>query len=290
VLKEAQDVAQRKRALVTGASRGIGRQTALALAAAGFDIAVSGRTVAEGDGTIAPRASIDLDSDSVLLPVEGSLEATAREVKALGAECLVIPMDLSDPMQIAGAVARLHASWEVLDLLVNNAFVHRPQQSFLDLTAESLRDSWEGNFLHQVLLVQEVLEPMLARGSGTIVNMASSSATYDPPAGPGEGGWGLGYSSSKAAFGRMAGTINAELGSRGIRAFNVDPGFVVTESALARGGTEAIAASGEYPCADPAASGKVIVWLASSPDADRFRGKIIWAPKLADDLATREQK
>jgi NAD(P)-dependent dehydrogenase (short-subunit alcohol dehydrogenase family) len=273
---------------VTGASRGIGHQTALALAAAGFDVAIAGRTVAEGEGTIAPRASTDEAGDTVLLPVEGSLEATANEISELGAECLLVPMDLTDPLSIAAAVARIHGSWEALDLVVNNAFVHRPQQSFLELTADSLRDSWEGNFLHQVLLVQLLLEPMLERGAGTIVNMASSSASHDPPAGPGQGGWGLGYAASKAAFGRMAGSINAELGDRGIRAFNVDPGFVVTESALARGGTEAIAQGGGYPSADPAASGRVIAWLATSPDADRFLGKIIWAPKLATDLAARD--
>lgn len=272
---------------MTGASRGIGLQTALALAAAGFDVAISGRTVVEGDGTIAPRASTDPTGDAVLLPVPGSLEATAREIAALGAECLIVPMDLSDPMSVAAATARVHSTWHVLDLLVNNAFVHRPQQAFLDVTAESLRESWEGNFLHQVLLVQYVLEPMLLRGAGTIVNMASSSATYDPPAGPGAGGWGLGYAASKAAFGRMAGSINAELGERGIRAFNVDPGFVVTESALARGGTESIAESGGYPSADPAASGQAIAWLATSPDADRLLGKIIWAPKLAEDLRAK---
>jgi NAD(P)-dependent dehydrogenase (short-subunit alcohol dehydrogenase family) len=217
-----------------------------------------------------------------------SLVISLAVASRLGAECLIVPMDLSNPVSIAEAVSSIHGEWEVLDLIVNNAFVHLPQQSFLDLTDDSLRGSWEGNFLHQVLLVQLVIEPMLARGAGTIVNMASSSATYDPPAGPGAGGWGLAYAASKAAFGRMAGTINAELGPRGIRAFNVDPGFVVTESALARGGTDDIAQSGGYPSADPSASGRVIAWLATSPDADRFLGKVIWAPKLADDLAARE--
>ncbi|HET6152003.1 MAG TPA: SDR family oxidoreductase, partial [Marmoricola sp.] len=231
----------RPRALVTGATRGIGRQTALALAAAGFDVAVASRTVAEGEGTIAPRASSDATSDAVLLPVEGSLEDTAQAVRDLGVESLVVPLDLTDPTSVRAAADQVHAAWGALDVLVNNAFVHRPQQPFLALTPASLRDSWEGNFLNQVLLTQLILGPMLERGTGTIANMASSSATYDPPAGPGEGGWGLGYASSKAAFGRMAGSINAELGPRGIRAFNVDPGFVVTESALARGGTEAIA-------------------------------------------------
>lgn len=274
----------RLRALVTGATRGIGRQTALTLAAAGFDVAISGRTIAEGEGRIAPRASVDPTRDAAQLPVEGSLEATARDVVELGAKCLVVPMDLTDPDGVGVAIDRLHAQWPVLDVLVNNAFVHRPQQAYLDLTPESLRASWEGNFLNQILLTQLVLKPMLQRGSGTVVNMASSSATNDPPAGPGDGGWGLGYAASKAAFGRMAGSINAELGTRGIRAFNVDPGFVVTESARARGGTEDIADKGGYPSADPAASGQVIAWLATAAESGKFLGKVIWAPKLAADL------
>jgi len=277
----------RPRALVTGATRGIGRATALALAGAGFDVAITGRTVSEGDGRIAPRVSEDSVSDGTLLPVPGSLQATAAEVEELGAACLAVPMDLSSRSSVVEAIARIHEDWPVLDLVVNNGFVHLPQERFLDLTEDSLVRTWQGNFYHQVLLIHEVLAPMLERGRGTIANMASSSATNDPPAGPGDGGWGLAYAASKAAFGRIAGSINAEFGDRGVRAFNVDPGFVVTESARARGGADAIAQSGGYPSADPSASGRVIAWLASSADADRFLGKTIWAPKLDADLAAK---
>ncbi|MFL6107988.1 MAG: SDR family oxidoreductase [Marmoricola sp.] len=277
----------RPRALVTGATRGIGRATSLALADAGFDVAITGRTLVEGQGRIAPRVSEDSTSDGQLLPVQGSLQATAGEIVDLGAQCLPVQMDLSNRASVVAAVARVHAEWGVLDLVVNNGFVHLPQERFLDLTEDSLVRTWQGNFYHQLLLTHEVLAPMLERGRGTIVNMASSSATYDPPAGPGEGGWGLAYAASKAAFGRIAGSINAEFGGQGVRAFNVDPGFVVTESALARGGADAIAQSGGYPSADPSASGQVIAWLATDPDAERFLGKTIWAPKLAADLAAR---
>lgn len=277
----------RPRALVTGATRGIGRATALALAAAGFDVAISGRTLAEGEGRIAPRVSSDAARDRILLPVPGSLQATATEVQALGAACLPVPMDLADRTSVVEGIAQVHAEWPVLDLVVNNGFVHLPQERFTDLTEDALVRTWQGNFYHQLLLTHEVLAPMLERGRGTVVNMASSSATHDPPAGPDEGGWGLAYAASKAAFGRIAGSINAELGARGVRAFNVDPGFVVTESALARGGTDAIAQSGGYPSADPSASGRVIAWLATSPDAEKFLGKTVWAPKLAADLAAQ---
>ncbi|RNL79624.1 SDR family oxidoreductase [Nocardioides marmorisolisilvae] len=277
----------RPRALVTGATRGIGRATALALAGAGFDVAIAGRTLVEGAGTIAPRVSEDEASDQTVLPVQGSLQATAAEVEALGARCLPVQMDLAQRTSVVEAVALVHAEWQALDLVVNNGFVHLPQQRFLDLTEDALVRTWQGNFYHQLLLTHEVLAPMLERGRGTIVNMASSSATNDPPAGPGDGGWGLAYAASKAAFGRIAGSINAEFGGQGVRAFNVDPGFVVTESAVARGGADAIASSGGYPSADPAASGQVIAWLATSPEAERFLGKTIWAPKLAADLASK---
>jgi len=279
----------RPRALVTGATRGIGRATALALAGAGFDVAITGRTLVEGQGRIAPRVSEGDLADDTALPVAGSLASTAAQVEGLGAACLAVPMDLANRTSVVEAVARIHNEWGVLDLLVNNGFVPLPQERFLALTEDSLVRTWQGNFYHQLLLTHEVLAPMLEAGRGTVVNMASSSASNDPPAGPGDGGWGLAYAASKAAFGRIAGSINAELGDRGVRAFNVDPGFVVTESALARGGADAIASSGGYPSADPAASGQVIAWLTTSPEADRFLGKTIWAPKLAADLAARDQ-
>lgn len=277
-------VTTRPRALVTGATRGIGKATALALARAGFDVAVTGRTIAEGEGRVAPRVSGEGDGP---VPVEGSLETTARELDDLDAGHLSVPMDLTDPASVLAAAATVHASWGAVDLLVNNGFVHLPQERFGELTEGSLRRTWEGNFFHQVLLTRAVLGPMLERGRGTIANMASSSATHDPPAGPGDGGWGLGYAASKAAFGRIAGSINAEYGDRGIRAFNVDPGFVVTESGRARGGAETIAQGGGYPSADPAASGRVIAWLARDPSAARFLGKVVWAPKLDADLEGR---
>jgi NAD(P)-dependent dehydrogenase (short-subunit alcohol dehydrogenase family) len=124
---------------------------------------------------------------------------------------------------------------------------------------------------------------MVEQGGGTIVNMASGSATADPPGPPDEGGWSIAYSASKAALGRLAGGINAEFRRHGVRAFNVDPGFVVTESMRARGGAEEIEAAG-FPTAPADAAGRVIAWLASSPDADAWLGKVIWSPSLAEKL------
>src|SRR6478736_3835498 len=95
-----------------------------------------------------------------------------------------------------------------------------------------------GNHVQQGPLVQEGIPHLLAQGGGRIVNVVSGSARLDPPAPPGQGDWGIGYSASKAAFARVAGGINAEFHSRGISAYNIDPGNVITERRRATNPTD----------------------------------------------------
>ncbi len=268
-------------ALVTGATRGLGRHTALALADAGFDVAVTGRTVREGDGRVAARVAGD--GDEVAVP--GSLETTAREIEERGRRCLPIVMDLRSADSVRAAAATVLETWGAPTVLVNNGIVHEPQRTVLDHDPALLEATWTGNFLHQFLLTQALVPSMLDAGGGLVVGVASSSATYDPPGPPGEGGWGLAYAASKAAFGRITGALNAEYAGRGLLAFNVDPGFVVTESGVARGGNDALNDAG-FPSADPGAVGAVVAWLATCPDEERrrFLGKTIWAPALLDRL------
>ena len=74
---------------------------------------------------------------------------------------------------------------------------------------------------------------MIQRGGGIIISLTTGGAEYDPPMPVLKGGWGFGYGASKAAFHRLAGILNAELGEKGIRAFNLQPGVVTTEALLA---------------------------------------------------------
>lgn len=267
-------------AVVTGASRGIGRAGALALAEAGFDVVVSARTVHEGEGRAEPNSV----REDVTLSVPGSLERTAREIEAMGRRALVVPMDLIDPASVTELPQRVMDEWGRIDVLFNNAIFRGvgTLDRIADLTVESMTNLMKGNFMHQILLIQQVLPHMLAAGGGTIIDMVSGSARLDPIAPPGEGGWGILYSASKAAFARVAGGINAEYRSMGVKAFNVDPGNVVTEA------RKAIKPDDEYGDnygSEPAeATGKVVAWLATQPDADRFLGKWIFAPKLCSDL------
>lgn len=267
-------------AVVTGASRGLGRAGALALAEAGFDVAISARTVREGEGIAEPNTV----RETKTVAVPGSLEQTAAEIEARGQRALVVPMDLLDKASVVALPEAVLAAWGRIDVLFNNAIYRGlgTLDRILDLTPESMGNLFTANVIHQVLLIQAVLPHMLERGSGTIIDMVSGSARYDPPAPPGEGGWGVLYSASKAAFGRIAGGVNAEYRAKGIKAFNVDPGNVVTEARkAAKPDDEYESGFGSAPAE---ATAKVVAWLATQPEADRFLGKWIYAPKLCSDL------
>lgn len=269
-------------AMITGATRGIGRAIAVAFARAGFDVVITGRTVREGTGRVPPRIR---RGENVEVAVAGSLESTAAEIATAGAEPLSVRMDLADRESVIDAAAQALRAFGRIDVLVNNAIAHLPgsHDPLRSLDARTVEEAMRANFTHQLLLVQQVLPHMAEHGGGVVVNVYSGSATTDPPGLPDAGGWGLAYSSSKAAFGRIAGAINAEYRERGVRAFNLDPGFVVTESGVARGGTANIAARG-FDTASPGSAAAVAVHLATAPDADRLLGKVIRAPKLAADL------
>ena len=272
---------QTKVALVTGASRGIGKATALKLAEAGFDVAITARTEREGEGR-ADANSVRSEEAAVVIP--GSLETTAAEIEARGRRALSVRMDLLDRDAVVAAPRLVLDHWGRIDVLVNNAIFQGggTMDRILDLTGEAMERLVRGNYVHQVLLTQRVVPHMVERGSGRIINMVSASVRIDPPAPPGAGGWGIGYSASKAAFGRVAGGLNAEFAERGVYAFNVDPGNVITEKRRAVRAKDPF--EDDFGSDPPEATGAVIAWLATADDAVRFVGKWNYAPKLAGDL------
>ena len=122
-------------ALVTGASRGIGRCAAVALARRGFDVVITARTVREGDGR-AHASSVLVDSDP--MPIAGSLESTAADIEALGRRCLMVPMDLMDRSSVEHVAVRALEELGRVDVLVNNAIYQGPgtMDRILDLPLE----------------------------------------------------------------------------------------------------------------------------------------------------------
>src|SRR5579871_4642140 len=138
-------------AVVTGASRGIGRAGALALAERGFDVAVTGRTVHEGEG----RAG------SVVLP--GSLEKTAREIEERGRRALPVAMDVTDRASVRAGFERIIGEWGRVDVLVNNAPYSGPgaDARVLDIDPDVATRIVEANYVNQLVLAQLALPHML---------------------------------------------------------------------------------------------------------------------------------
>jgi NAD(P)-dependent dehydrogenase (short-subunit alcohol dehydrogenase family) len=266
---------------VTGASRGIGKAIALRLADEGFDVAVTARTEREGEGRSEPNS---LRSTDPVVAIPGSLETTAAAIEVRGRRALPVRMDLLDAAAVVAAPRRVLDEWGRVDVLVNNAIFQAgaSMDRIMDLTAESMTRLVVANYVHQVLLTQQVVPHMAERGSGRIVNLVSGSARLDPQGPAGAGGWGIAYSASKAAFGRVAGGLNAEFGPA-VMAFNVDPGNVVTEKRRALRPQDDFEA--DYGAEPPEKTAAAAAWLATSPDAAGFLGRWIYAPKLSDDRA-----
>lgn len=266
-------------AFVTGASRGIGKGIAVHLARAGFDVALTARTVAEGESR--EHSSTVKKSDTRPLP--GSLESTAELVEAEGVRALTVAADLLDRASLGRALAQVEERWGRVDVLVNNGRYVGPghMDQINDTPLRVLDDHLEANVMAPVVLIKQVLPGMLARGGGTIVNVSSASGLMDPQAPAGEGGWGLGYGFSKAAAGRIAGMLAVELGSRGIHAYNLEPGFVATERIAMDMAEFGFHASDGLPTDVPAA---VTAWLVTDPDAVEPNGRTVLAPQVCDEL------
>ncbi|MEH6581814.1 MAG: SDR family oxidoreductase [Halioglobus sp.] len=263
-------------AFITGASRGIGAESAVALAKAGYDVAITARTLAEGESH---------DHVGKATPLPGSLEATAAAVRAVGGEALCLQADILEEASVIGAAEQAKSHFGQIDLLFNNAVYQGTgnQEPVLEVTRAQLDAIFQGNLFTPLALVKAVLPGMLERQSGTIINMVSYTAFNNPPAPADKGGWGFAYPSSKAAFGRMAGSLRVEHPDSGLRCFNLEPGTVVTEVMKAAGITEDVMKRFK-PCT-PAAIAAVVAWLAQNePLAEWQPEETLRGPAIAKQL------
>jgi NAD(P)-dependent dehydrogenase (short-subunit alcohol dehydrogenase family) len=241
--------------MVTGASRGLGKAIAIALADAGYDVAVTARTVREG-------------THAGGLP--GSLDATTAEIEEASGgrvRTLAVPLDLLDRDALVPSVEKVLDHFGRIDVLVNNAIYVSDDNDrpFLDTPIETLERRIYADVTAQVILAQRAARAMVEQSAptgGTILNITSGAGRTKPPAPVGEGGWALSYAVAKGGFHRMAGVIAVELGDRGVRCINVQPGFVATERTTMRDDLAWIARRGK----PPSVVGAVVAWILDQPD------------------------
>ena len=267
-----------KIAFITGASRGIGRATALAFAREGYDVAISARSIDDG----ARHEHDVIAADGTVLA--GSLRATAAAIEALGRQVWLVPLDLLDQASVQQAVQRVTQECGRIDVLVNNAIYQGTDlnSGLLDLTAETLDRVYRGYVLGPVALTQGIARLMVEQGSGVIINVSSGAGESNPPVSADKGGWGYAYGAGKAAVSRLAGIINVELGAKGLRAYTVNPGVVATEALKATIGDQGIVALGGF-AAPPEVPAEAIFWLAHSDHAGRYIKRTVDTQKLALD-------
>ena len=184
-----------RRALVTGASRGIGRAIVLAFARAGAEITLSAT-----------------DADR--------LQQVAREVEATGARAHVVPADLADPNAPAEVVERAHTVMGGLDVLVNGAAVLL-MGSPAEITPHDFDRMARLNLRAPVLAMRYAGAAMRATGGGVIINLSSAAA---------EAANGV-YGSLKAALESYTLGLAREWGPHGIRVVAIAPGVVDTDMA-----------------------------------------------------------
>jgi NAD(P)-dependent dehydrogenase (short-subunit alcohol dehydrogenase family) len=235
-------------ALVTGASRGIGAETAFALAS-------------RGAFTLIHYNSGDQQAAGVL-----------ERIRQAGGDGALIQSDLSSSKGIHNFIELLRQTARPVDILVNNAGSLIQRTPFLDFTEELWNRVFTLNLTSAVLITQAVLPEMIKKGRGVVVNISSVAARF---------GGGLGamaYASAKGSLSVVTKALAREFAPRGIRINAVSPGTIDTDyhrTFSTPAGLEAVAkATPMGRIGTPAETADVIVFLCS--DAARFiQGQVI---------------
>ncbi|HAH43821.1 MAG TPA: oxidoreductase [Planctomycetaceae bacterium] len=241
----------KKVALVTGASKGIGAGIARELAVAGAAVVVNYATDGE-------RA-----------------EALVKQIKQENGQAVAVQGDVSNAADVARLFTDVDSTFGRLDILVNNAGVYR-ETPIEELTEEEFHREFNINVLGPLLVIRESLQYFGSEG-GTIINIGSGASKMCPP------GYSI-YSASKSALDAITGVLSKELASRKIRVNSVNPGATLSEGTQAAGlyGIESdfekqlVAMTPLNRIGTPADIARVVAFLASD-DSGWLTGEIIQA-------------
>jgi len=273
-------VTTRRVAFVTGASRGIGRGCALELARRGFDLVVTARTVTGAER----HEHSPTVQRSVTTALPGSLEQTAGEIRALGRDALVVKLDLAARDDWAPAVERALAHFGRLDVLVNNGRYVGPghMDPFEQTPLELIEQMFVCNLFAPLALIKLCLPAWKRQGGGIVINITSAAGQTETPLPIGSGGWGLGYSITKAAFSRMIPGLAKELRPHRVAVVGLMPGFVATERTAIELREYGFDPTKGLPVENP---GRVCAMLATARDPMVFTGRDLRGPEFYADHA-----
>lgn len=249
-------------ALVTGASRGVGRGCALELGAAGAVVYLTGRSVTEDDH-----------------PLPGTVTTTAADIEARGGEAIPVALDHRDDEAVRALFDRITSDHGRLDVLVNNAFIVcdelTSRRPFWEVPLSNWDDMIDVGTRSAYVASVFAAQTMVPAGRGLIVNISSSGAQ--------EYAWHVAYGVGKCALDRLTADTAHELADHGVSAVSLWPGFVRTERinvALEHG---ALPASLDISGAEsPQFTGRAVVHLAADTDVSRWSGQAIASRTLAD--------
>ncbi len=258
-----------KVAIITGASRGVGKQAALDMAKRGVKLVLAARTV---------------DPDEVL---PGTLGETLEEIEALGSEAIAVQTDLAKEEDLKNLVDKAVERFGGVDILVNNAAATTGEMwthGFLGLSREDWKYQFEVNTHAPYTLMQLCAPIMEKRGGGRIVNVTTGSGEVfrmeeEPTALEANGEFSLivpGYFASKRALDRLGNVIAPELARKNIWVIGMHPGLVSTELVAIREEQAGLATEGAVPMEVPS---RMIAYFAACEDPKEYTGRLFWAER-----------
>ena len=239
-----------KVAVVTGASRGIGKAIAIALAREGADVVVAARTEGEAG------------------PLPGTIHKTAEEIHALGRRSLAIKTDVTKEEQVAEMVSSTLEEFGRIDILVNNAGINVPGR-VLDISVKRWDLIIAVNLRGTFLCTKAVLPTMIERRSGSIINLSSILGTRDISG-------DVAYGVTKAAIERFTYGLAEEVREYNIAVNAMCPSYTDTEGI--RVWTPDVDKSAWQK---PEMWGKYAVFLAAQ-DAGSLTARALVAQELAE--------
>jgi NAD(P)-dependent dehydrogenase (short-subunit alcohol dehydrogenase family) len=258
-----------KVALVTGASRGIGKAIALELARQGADVVVCAR------------------SEQSTEERPGSIGETAALVRELGRRALEVKLDVTNDDNVRAALDAALAEFGKVDIVVNNAGVMGGGAAFIGGDPGLLDHFYRTNVRAPYVISQLVGARMAESGGGVIFNISSGAARMpEPPARQpvaagaanqaGPRGLGTVYGLSKAALDRFGGGVAAELMEKNIAIITIYPGFTITERVARTLQPGADTSHAERP----ETTAKAVAFLCQDPMA--YTGRVVTSREIVD--------